>query len=338
MKKSLMTAFLALSALSACNNQSDVPATNTAAYPEATIGVSISSIATNPFFQGMYASFEEVGKEHAGLKVLLSSADNQQAMQNTQLEEAIKHGAKALVINLADVSVGSEIVSSFCARKIPVVYINRHPGEKALANCDIAYMVDGDAVQGGVLQGLLVLEQWKANSAWDKNKDGKIQYAMLEGIPGHAGAMARTQWSISTMATYPNKGVPVEKIFQDTAMFQTEKAEEVVSEWIKHPEFASVEVLLANNDSMALGAANVFKKHPENKVPIFGIDAVKDALNAVKTGDLAGTVYNDYDTQARVAVRMAANLAAGKDAMSGLDINLDNRMVKIPYAEAQTAQ
>ncbi|MDO4433700.1 MAG: galactose ABC transporter substrate-binding protein [Alysiella sp.] len=318
--------------LAACSPNPETTDTSNTPFPQATVGASISSIETNPFFQGMYQSLEKVGKEQSNLNLMLDHAANQQDKQNTQLDSMIERGAKALVVNLADVKFGAEMVKKYCDKTIPVVYINRSPSDKALASCETAYFVDGDAAQAGVLQGLQVLKAFKANPQWDKNQDGKIQYAMIEGIPNHAGAMARTKWAVGTMENYPNLGMPVEQVFQEYAMFQAQAAKDLTTKWLTLPEFARVEVILANNDTMALGALEILQANGQ-KVPVFGIDGSKVALNALHSGSLSGTVFNDFDAQSRTAVRMAANLAAGKPVLEGVAYGMEYKVVKIPYQD-----
>lgn len=301
-------------------------------YPEATVGVSISSTDSNPFFQSMYRSFESAAKSGNRLTVILDQADNRQDLQNTQTEAMLKRGAKALVVNLADVSQDTAFVQTMCDRGVPVVYINRSPNTKSLASCPNAYVVDGDAAQAGVLQGLQVLRGWKANPKWDKNRDGVIQYALLEGIPGHLGAQARSKWAVGTMENYPNMGVPVQKLFQETAMFREQNAEQVTARWVKSPDFSRVEVILANNDSMALGVLKILKRYNMN-LPVFGIDGSRPALEAWKAGRLTGTVFNDYDGQARTALRMAANLASGRPVLDGVAYDMEYRTVRVPYQD-----
>lgn len=299
-------------------------------YPTAKVGVTVSSIETNPFFQSAYKAYENEGKENSSLSLILDSAANDQNKQNEQIESMLKNGAQALVINIVNVKDAPQLLDNLCKKRIPAVFFNRSPGDKSLASCDSAYFVDGDAVQAGVLQGLQVLNAWKEHPEWDKNRDGVIQYAMIEGIPGHAGAMARTKWSISTMSSYPELSVPVQGILQDTAMFQTKVAEELMTKWIGQPEFSKVEVILANNDSMALGVISALKEH-NISLPVFGIDGSPPALAAVKAGDMAGTVFNDAATQAKTSLRMAANLAAGRPVLEGTGQEMEYQVVKVPY-------
>lgn len=334
----LMAALCAVAVLGACGGEEhshrDYHAEG-GAFPEAVVGASVSSIESNPYFIGMYRAFEATAKDNPKLTLFLDSARNKQDIQNKHLDGMLAKGAKALVVNLAEVAQGGSFLKQMCGR-VPVVYIDHNPGKRALAACENAYMVEGDSVQAGIVQGRQVLKGWKANPKWDKNGDGVIQYAMLEGTPGHDGAIARTKWSVGTMEHYPKLGVPVQKVFQETAMFNEQKAEEVVRQWVQSPAFAGVEVLLANNDGMALGAVKVLR---ENKIslPVFGIDGSEPALRALQAGQMTGTVFNDYREQAQTALRMGANLAAGKPVTEGIAYDMEYRVVKVPYREIDSS-
>ncbi|WP_227713034.1 galactose ABC transporter substrate-binding protein [Moraxella sp. K127] len=316
--------------LGACSNSmNQVQMSN---YPQSTVGLTISN-TQNEFFKAFYDAYETEVTAQSSVTAFLDNANNNQEAQNQQIESMISKGAKALVINLVDVNQGEAVIQRYCD-KVSLVFFNRSPGDKALAKCQNAYFVDGDATQAGVLQGLKVLELWKENPDWDKNKDGKIQFAMLEGLVGHAGAQARTKWAMSTMENYPTLGVPTELVLHEHAMFNQDVARNVVGQWILNPEFARVEVVLANNDAMALGAAEALSEKQIN-VPLFGIDATSKALEAVKSGRMTATVLNDAKNQAKVALRLASNLAAGTDPLDGIDYRMEHRIIQVPYQEVQ---
>lgn len=301
-------------------------------YPQATVGMTVANLQ-NPFFKAFYDAYEADTKAQPAVTAFLNNASDNQDAQDKQIEEMLSKGAKALVINLADVSKGEAIVGKYC-NKVPLVFFNRNPGDKVLAKCPTAYFVDGDAVQAGVLQGLKVLEYWKQNPNWDKNKDGKIQFAMLEGLVGHAGAQARTKWSISTMQNYPQLGIPVESIFHEHAMFNRGLAKEMVTKWSADPNFSRVEIILANNDAMALGAVEALEAQ-HIKLPVFGIDATTDAMNSIKAGQMTATVLNDAVAQAKVSLRLAANLAAGVEPLEGIEYRMEHRVIQVPYQEVK---
>lgn len=343
MKLQALTMCLGAMLLVACSKSQVINSANkkdeTTNYPTATVGVTISSIENNAFFQGAYNAFDAIGKEQPSVTLLLDSAKDDQNLQFSQLEQMLNKEAKALVVNVIDADAGKKIIDQYCSKGVALVFFDRSPNEKSLANCPTAYLVQGDSNQAGITQGLQVLQLWKENPTWDKNKDGVIQYAMLEGIPGHSAAVARTKWSVGTMQNYPNLGLPVEKVFQDTAMYQSDMAKTVVQSWSQHPDFNKIEVILANNDSMALGAVEALKEK-NVKLPVFGVDGTDEAVQAMKNGDLAGTVLNDYKNQAATALRLAANVAAGEPELSGIEYNMHHRVIQVPYQDllGKTAQ
>ena len=77
------------------------------------------------------------------------------------------------------------------------------------------------------------------------------------------------------------------------------------------------DVVLSNNDGMALGilANQTFK---DAKIPVFGVDALADAIQAIKDGTMAGTIKNDSYTQAGVTLAAAKNLIQGKAITEGI--------------------
>lgn len=326
----LVVASLLLSACSKSEND-----TSNSAYPKTQVGVAVSTIETSAYRDGFYNYAKSVGESQSNLAVMVDQAGNDQATQNKQIEDMVNKGAKALVINMVDITQGEELVNRYCG-KVPMVFFNRSPGEKVIANCEKAYFVDGDPAQAGVLQGLEVLKHWSNHPEWDKNKDGKIQFAIVKGIPGHFSGKARSQWAIGTMENYPSLGVPVQEIMSDFGLFQALETKNIANRWVLNPSFSQVEVILANNDTMALGVVEVLKEK-NIKLPVFGIDASTDGLKAVERGDMVATVYNDYQAQTATALRMASNLATGLPVGENLAYKLDYKTVYVPFKDASEA-
>ena len=77
------------------------------------------------------------------------------------------------------------------------------------SSCDGLYYVGADAKQSGTLQGELAVDAILADSRIDRNKDGKIQYVVLEGEPGHQDAIIRTESAVNTLK---DNGIQLEKL------------------------------------------------------------------------------------------------------------------------------
>jgi len=80
-----------------------------------------------------------------------------------------------------------------------------------------------------------------------------------------------------------------------------------------------------------MGAIEALKAHNKTNIPVFGVDALPEALALVKSGALEGTVLNDANSQAKATFELAKNLAAGKPAAEGTTWKIDNKVVRVPY-------
>ncbi len=174
----------------------------------------------------------------------------------------------------------------------------------------------------------MIAKHWAANQGWDLNKDGQIQFVLLKGEPGHPDAEARTTYVIKELN---DKGIKTGQLQLDTAMWDTAQAKDKMDAWLSGPNANKIEVVIANNDAMAMGAVEALKAHNKSSIPVFGVDALPEALALVKSGALAGTVLNDANNQAKATFDLAKNLADGKGAADGTNWKIDNKVVRVPY-------
>jgi methyl-galactoside transport system substrate-binding protein len=290
------------------------------------IGVTIYKYDDN-FMSVVRKALEKDAAAVSGIQLLMNDSQNDQSKQNDQVDVLLAKGVKALAINLVDPAAAPVIIEKARVNNIPVVFYNKEPSRKALDSYEKAYYVGTDSKESGIIQGKLIAQQWKANPDWDLNKDGKIQYVLIKGEPGHPDAEARTTYVIRTLE---QDGVKAEKLQLDTAMWDTAQAKDKMDAWLSGPNANKIEVVIANNDAMAMGAVEALKAH-NKKLPVFGVDALPEALAMVKSGQMAGTVLNDADNQAKATFDLAKNLAEGKAAGEGTQWKIENKVVRIPY-------
>lgn len=290
------------------------------------VGVTIYKYDDN-FMSLMRKEIEKEAKQFKGVELLMNDSQNAQSIQNDQVDVLISKGVKVLAINLVDPSAASTIVGKAKMEDIPLIFFNKDPGEKVIAGYKNAYYVGTNPQESGVIQGDLIAKHWKANPAYDLNKDGKIQYVLLKGEPGHPDAEARTKYVIEQLNSL---GIQTEELFNDTGMWDAALAKDKTDAWLSSSKAKDIEVIIANNDGMAMGALEATKAHGK-KLPIFGVDALPEVLQLVQKGEMAGTVLNDGVTQGKVIVQMSANLAAGKAPTEGTQWQLKDRVLRIPY-------
>ncbi len=294
------------------------------------IGATIYSFEDN-FMSYQRRNIEKLCNGKAEL--LINDSQNNQSKQIEQVDTMIAKGVDILAINLVDPKSAPTVIDKAKADNLPVIFFNKEPDESVMQSYDKAWYVGTTSEESGVIQGEVMAEGWKTNPAWDKNGDGKIQYVMLKGEPGHPDAEARTKYSVETIK---KAGIETEELAMDTAMWDSTKATEKMDAWLaKNGD--NIEMVICNNDGMALGAISSLEKAgyldgtPEKFVPIYGVDAIPEALDKIKAGKMAGTVLNDAKNQAQALVDSCMNLVNGKDINEGTSWKLDDkRSIRVP--------
>ena len=290
------------------------------------VGVTIYKYDDN-FMSIMRKSLEDIASAQKDIELLMNDSQNNQSMQNDQVDILLAKGVKALAINLVDPAAGPTVIDKARAAGVPVIFFNKDPGQAAIDSYDKAYYVGTDPVQSGVIQGDLIAKAWAANPDWDLNKDGKLQFVLLKGEPGHPDAEARTEWVVKELNA---KGVETEQLYMDAALWDAAKAKDIVQAWLSGPNAGKIEVIISNNDAMAMGA-NEAAKAQDKKLPIFGVDALPEALQLIKQGELAGTVLNDGETQAKAIFAVLPNVIAGKAPGEGTEYTFEKDYLRVPY-------
>jgi methyl-galactoside transport system substrate-binding protein len=299
---------------------------------DTTVGVTIYKYDDN-FMAVVRQALEQEAVGDPSTKLLMNDSQNSQSMQNDQVDVMLARGVQALAINLVDPAAAPTIIQKAKMDDVPVVFYNKEPSAAALASYDKAYFVGTVSKESGIIQGDLISQHWKAHPEWDKNKDGVLQYVMLKGEPGHPDAEARTTYSVKTIN---DNGIKTDELQMDTGMWDTAMAKDKMDAWLSGPNGKKIEVVIANNDGMAMGAIEAIRA-TGNKIPVFGVDALAEALELVKSGDMEGTVLNDANSQAKATFELARNLANGKPAAEGTQWVLKDKVVRVPYVGVDKA-
>lgn len=258
---------------------------------------------------------EELDQMQSGelqTSVTVRDAAGSQRTQNDQVKELISAGCNVLCVNLVERADPSEIIDIAKENDVPIIFFNREPVAEDLMQWEGLYYVGADAKQSGVMQGELAADLIEHNSQVDRNKDGKIQYVVLEGEPGHQDSIIRTENAVNTLK---NRGIKLEKLSYGIANWNRAQAQNRMTQIIGQYQ-NQIELVLANNDEMALGAIDAYKKSnfTESTIPVFfGIDGIGEGLKAVEMSQMSGTVYNDKEGQAEAMAKLAGEIGLGKE-------------------------
>lgn len=322
-----LTLCMAVQLLCACGDRS------ASASDKIHIGVTYYN-QSDTFLNGLLESFRQqlgaLEKDNLEITMTIRDAAGSQRTQNDQVKELIDAGCSVLCVNLVDRADPSEIIDLARDNDVPIIFFNREPVAEDLMQWEKLYYVGAYAEQSGIMQGELAAEAIRSEAAIDRNKDGKIQYVVLEGEAGHQDAIIRTENAVDTLK---NSGIELEKLSYQIANWNRAQAQNRMEQLISqfHDE---IELVLANNDDMALGAIDAYKKanYTEAAFPVFfGIDGTDVGLQAVVDSDMWGTVYNDKEGQAEAMAKLAVAVITG-DGMNELDFEKE-RCIYLPYSK-----
>ena len=306
------------------------------------IGVTLYD-SYDTFLTGYMRAFDkEVAEKRAEgyeVNVLQYNAAGSQAMQNEQVEEMLQNSCDVLCVNLVDRTAPSEIIDMAKKKDVPVIFFNRELVEEDLNQWNKLYYVGADAKQSGILQGELVLEDVKGAEKegqlppeLDRNGDGKLQYLIFEGEAGHQDSIMRTDYVVSTIQ---DAGIPLDRLDYSIANWSRAEAQSKMMQL--YPEFqGKIELILSNNDDMALGVIDAYDKigvQKDLRPWIYGIDGTKAGLAAIEKGSMRATVYNDEVGQSKALFRIAFQLASeGAEDGEGTEIE---KITRLPYRKVR---
>lgn len=271
------------------------------------IGVSLykgEDTFINNIRTGMEKRAKEYEQEH-GIKVTLDIQDakGNQNTQNHQVERFLSLGCDVLCINPVDRMAASSMIDKAMTAEIPVVFFNRQPVEEDMNRWDQLYYVGVDAKETAILQGNILVKLYQEDpSALDLNGDGVISYVLLEGENSHQDSLIRTEWSIRTLQ---NAQLPIEKLTGAIANWERSQASAIMEQWLQEYGDA-IELVISNNDDMALGAIDAIERDGKRNIKLVGIDATVPGIEAVQSGKMLGTVSCDKEAYANVIIELAA--------------------------------
>ncbi len=307
------------------------------------VGVSIYQYTDN--FMTLYrneieAYFKTLETDEMKFEITMADGKNDMAEQSNQEDNFITQGTDVIILNLVQTSSADALIDKIVAAEIPLVLINREPLaydaegntiDEAYAgildNAQVCY-VGADARQSGSFQGRMIAE---LADHGDLNGDGKISYIMIEGDPENIDAQYRTVFSIKYLT---DAGYEVECLDDQVGNWDQTKGQELCANALsKYGD--KIEVVFCNNDGMALGAATAIEtaqRKVGEDIYLVGVDALPEAVDLIKAGDMTGTVLNDHIGQSHAAVDVAVKLLKGEEIQNYYWV--DYVMVDKAYAEA----
>ena len=137
-------------------------------------------------------------------------------------------------------------------------------------------------------------------NAWAMQLDGEGSYIELKGPPSDNNAATRSNGYETVLSQYPDLSLAASDIAN---WDRTEGRNKMQSMLRSHPDIRGV---ISGNDEMALGAIVALKQEGRlDDVIVGGFDGSPDAVDAVRSGELAYTVLQPVAVFAEHAVKIA---------------------------------
>lgn len=248
-----------------------------------TILASVPDLAF-PFFVFMMGQIKDEANRLGDITVVESDGERSSPKQSADLEAAITTGVDGIVIDPNDFDALAPAVQEAIDSKIPVVTIDRRANVHGI----LAH-VSADNVTGGEAQGELVMKLFP-NGA-------RVMY--LEGQSGASPAIERSNGLHNVLDKAPGR---YKFVFEDTAHFDRAEGLSVTESALAGMK-SPPDVIVCANDDMALGALVALKsRNLVGKVALIGFDALPEALEEIKAGNLTGTIEQKPAGQSRRAV------------------------------------
>ena len=284
-------------------------------------------------------------------------ANGIQTTQTEQVDTALTKGTKVLAVNVVDtgsLDAAKNIIEKAKAKGVPVIFFNRSVSEEVVKSYDKCVFVGTDYEMAGHMQGEMIGNYIKENfSKIDINGDGKISYCLFKGEQGNLEAEARTKYAVLDANKILKEAGLAELVFYDknnkngylldqNGTWSNAAANDHMKTILSAYSEKSgnmVELIIANNDEMALGAISALNELGYNKeggrtIPVFGIDATEAAKAKIKSGAMTGTVKQDSEGMAKAIATIAENFMLGRAPFEGIDssMTVGDWRVNIPYS------
>ncbi|MBU3180212.1 sugar ABC transporter substrate-binding protein [Clostridium psychrophilum] len=257
------------------------------------IGVCISDF-NDKFTSYMTNETKNYAKSLNDVEVVYVDSKNDSNTEFSHVKTFISQKVDVIVVQPVDTDLSQPITDSAKAAKVPIMSIGR-PFEN---QNDAAAYVSSDSKQSAKLQ-----MEYLA-----KKMHFKGNVAIMMGTMGQEQQRLRTQGYHDVIAKYPDMKIVAEQ----TADWDRAKGTALMEEWLQSGK--KIDAVAASNDEMAIGALKAIESAGKlGKITVGGIDATPEALNYLKSGKLAVTVFQNATELGQCNIKTAVKIAKGEN-------------------------
>jgi simple sugar transport system substrate-binding protein len=226
-------------------------------------------------------SIKAAVSNHEGWELIYDDAQQKQENQIKALRNFITQGVDVILFTGVVETGWDEVLAEVNENEIPLILIDRMPD--CMDKIEYAAAFGGDFVEEGRRQVAWAGEYLKSIGRGEE----EVNVVIMEGTTGSGAQVGRTEGNLAAMEAYPNLKLAA----QNTGNFTRAEGQALMETWLKSID--KIDVLIAQNDDMALGAIDAIKGAglvPGKDIIIVGCDSVKAAFDAIVAGEMNATI------------------------------------------------
>jgi ribose transport system substrate-binding protein len=267
------------------------PASADAAHP--TIGFTVYDMTS--FIAWGRQGAEAITKANNGT-LLWQSAHNDVNAQISQIQQFINQKVDVILIAAVNSSTLGPQIEQATKAGIPVIATNLSISGPEAAKL-VSYVGPNDVGAG----------EQEAQAVVDA-LHGKGNVVVMQGPVGQSGAIDRTKGIQNILAKNPD----IKLLAMQPANWDRTQAYKLMQDWLSRYG-NQINGLISENDDMAIGSIQALKEKGLNgKIPVSGVDAIKDGLRAIRSGDMIQTNLQNGALELGMAVQVAVDHLNGK--------------------------
>ena len=290
-KKAISLILLLVFLLSCDSQESGRSAAGTSDDERPVIALVMKSLA-NEFFVNMASGAERHQAERANYELIINGIRNESdlAQQVTLVDQMISRGVDAIVIAPADSQALVPALARASAAGIVIINIDNRLEPKVLEEYDLSIPFIGPSNRAGAkMVGDFALKSVVAGS----------KVAILEGITSAVNSIERRTGFEEAITD-----AGMDLVTLQSAEWDQTKAAQVMAGILS--QYPDLDVILAANDNMALGAASaVSMARREKEIVIAGFDNISAIHPLIEAGTVTATVDQFGDQLAVFGIEYA---------------------------------
>jgi inositol transport system substrate-binding protein len=285
------SALLVAAFLSGCNQGSKDESGSEGDGKKLVIGATMLSMQ-NEFIVNFSDAMDAKAKE-MGVELITVDAERSALKQVEQVESFIGQGVDAIIMNPCEVEASSPAIKLAMDAKIPIINVNSETSAKPTA------FVGSDDTESARIAMKYIVEKL----------GGKGNVLMMHGFMGQAAQIKRDNGAKEILKANPG----LKLLAEQSGEWDRAKGMSLTENWIQSYG-DKINAIFAQNDEMGMGAVKALEAAGlKGKVLVVSVDAIPDALQAVKKGTLDATVFQNAKEQGSKAIETAVK-AAKKEA------------------------